>query len=249
MTLLITNDDGIESEGLATLSKVLGVDHEVWIIAPEKEKSGSSHAITLDEGIKITRRGERTFACGGTPVDCVTLGVSGVLPFQPEVVISGINHGPNVGTDIIYSGTAAAARQSALKDIPAVAVSLARFAPPWNFDGPAAFVAANLSLILRLWRPGHFVNINWPADPHPGAPPAITVPGRRQYKDELLRFEAPRGGTYYFLKGVEVISSQDEGTDTAAVDSGRISISAVALHPADAGEGNRYKEAAWRITP
>jgi len=130
MNILITNDDGIESEGLKTLARVLSRDHRIMIVAPDGERSGKSHSISLGEPVRMRRMGENALACGGTPADCVLFSILGAVPEKPDIVVSGINRGPNLGTDIIYSGTAAAARQAALMGYAAVAVSVTSFSPP-----------------------------------------------------------------------------------------------------------------------
>lgn len=134
MKILLTNDDGIKSLGLRALQDVLGGEHEVWTVAPDRERSGSSHCISIKNPVRFHQVEERQFACGGTPADCVLFSCLGALPERPDLVISGINLGPNIGTDIIYSGTAAAARQAALMDIPAVAISQATFTAPFYFE-------------------------------------------------------------------------------------------------------------------
>ncbi len=105
MRLLLVNDDGFEAAGLTTLARSIGADHEVWIVAPESEKSGTSNAITLKDSIRVRAVGERTYSCRGTPADCVLVALLGLVPGPVDLVLSGINHGPNLGTDILYSGT------------------------------------------------------------------------------------------------------------------------------------------------
>ena len=134
MKILITNDDGIFSEGITTLKNALIADHDVWVVAPDTERSGTSHAITLKDAVRMSRIDERTYSCGGTPADCVLYSLLGAVDLDPDIVVSGINHGPNIGTDIIYSGTVAAARQAALMDRPAVAVSVVGMQGPLNFE-------------------------------------------------------------------------------------------------------------------
>ena len=133
MILLLTNDDGLGAPGLDALESKLRNVHDVWTIAPVREMSGQSHSITLNEGLKLNRFPDRRFAVHGTPVDCVNLGFQAVMPRLPDLVISGINKGPNLGTDILYSGTCAAAREAALRGVPSVAVSFASLTGPWEY--------------------------------------------------------------------------------------------------------------------
>jgi len=119
MRILLTNDDGYASDGIKALAVALGGEHEVWTLAPDSERSGMSHSMSLRQPLKIRKLAEREYCCSGTPADCVILASHGVLPFSPDVVVSGINRGPNLGTDLVYSGTAAAARQASMNGVPA----------------------------------------------------------------------------------------------------------------------------------
>ena len=251
MIILLTNDDGIESAGILAMADVLTSGHEVWMVAPDIERSGTSHAITLRDAVRISEIRTRTYACGGTPADCVLFALLGAIPVKPDVVISGINHGANLGTDIIYSGTAAAARQAALMDRPSIAVSLVGGSPPNDFRLAARFVEENLSLLVGLWSPDHFINVNVP-DIELCEPDGRTVrvqvthPTRRIYRDHLVDFTAPSGDKYYFLQGSLVESGLEEGSDWAAVSGGRISVSAVHLHPLKHEDDAAYRGAVFR---
>ena len=124
MRLLLSNDDGIESPGLHILAERLRADHEVWIVAPATEQSAKSHSLTMGDPLRVEERGLRRFAVTGTPADCVYVGLHDLLPGPPDAVVSGINRGTNLGGDVHYSGTVAAAREGALQGFLAVAVSL-----------------------------------------------------------------------------------------------------------------------------
>ncbi len=162
MNILLTNDDGIESEGLHILADALRTFHDVWITAPEHERSAASHAISLKKEVEITSLNERTSTCSGTPADCILFSLAGILPIIPDVVISGINRGLNIGIDTIYSGTVAAARQAALSGIPAVAVSAAGQAPPFPFNQAAEFIVRNLEMLIRSWNDHTVISVNVP---------------------------------------------------------------------------------------
>lgn len=231
MIILLTNDDGIESPGLDALYTVLGEKHETYIVAPKVERSGTSHGITLKEPVRLHKIGERRYTMDGTPADCVLYTLLGAVPVTPDVVISGINIGPNIGTDIIYSGTVAAARQAALSKIPGIALSLNTRKAPYYFTSLANFIRANLEVLVDLWHPDHFVNINAPNSPEPPDALNITHPSRRLYKDGLEKFQAPDGDTYLFLTGAVPHAEPEAGSDWEAVSKGNLSISPVYLHP------------------
>lgn len=244
MILLLTNDDGISSQGIATLREVLSREHEVWTVAPDAEKSGTSHGLTIKGAVRMRQLADRVYSCGGTPADCVLLSLSGAIPVKPDMIISGINMGPNLGTDIIYSGTAAAARQAALMGYSGVAVSLAADRPPYRFEAAAEFVLRRLQLFRKLWTPEHFLNINVPvSDGTRKLEAVVTQPSRRMYKDKLVSFDAPDGDTYYFLQGSLVESGLEEGSDWWAVSQGKISVSPIHLQPINHKDEDIYVEA------
>lgn len=247
MRILVSNDDGIRSQGIQVLAHRLEADHEVWIAAPEDERSGMSHSITLREPVRFRKCSDQEFACSGTPADCVLYSLLGALPGAFDMVISGINHGPNIGTDILYSGTAAAARQGALAGIPSVAVSVAPHQGPYPFEAAAGFVADNIDLFRTLWASDHFVNINIPSDIPDRRPSVrITHPSRRIYGDRLQSMQGPRGDFYYFLAGGRIHAEVEEGSDWEAVSEGDISVSPVFLHPVNHQESKHYEAARFR---
>jgi 5'-nucleotidase len=246
MIILLTNDDGIGSEGISTLRARLEEDHEVWTVAPDGERSGMSHAITLHGAVRIRRVGERSFSCVGTPADCILYSLLGAVDVSPDVIVSGINHGPNIGTDILYSGTVAAARQAALMNRPAVAVSLVEMDEPRNFDLAARFIAENLDLMVSLWHPDHLLNVNVP-NVHGHRPRVrVTRPARRIYRDHLVDFSAPNGERFFFLQGTLNDAVIEEDSDWAAIRDSDISVSPIFLHPLNRSEDRAYHEAVFR---
>lgn len=246
MRILLTNDDGIGSPGLRVLAEALQPEHEVWVVAPDTNRSGSSHSITLGTPSRFHRAAEREYACWGTPADCVLIALLGLVPAPVDLVLSGLNLGPNLGTDIVYSGTAAAARQGAFMGRPAVACSLATYSPPYHLEFPAAFLASNLEVFRSLWAEDHFLNINFPNSPAP-ATPVVTRPARRIYKDALVRFEAPNGDLYCFLGGQTPAAALEQDSDHQAIELGRISLSPILIHPANHEIEHRYQAAAYRV--
>lgn len=247
MRILLTNDDGFEATGLATLARAVGERHEVWLVAPESEKSGTSNAITLKDSIRVRAVGERSFSCRGTPADCVLVALLGLVPGPVDLVLSGINHGPNLGTDILYSGTAGGARQATLMGRPGVALSVGAYAPPFDFSCAAAFAVRNLATFVALADEDHFVNVNFPATDCAAARPMITFPSRRIYRDELKTWTAPNRDLFCFIGGPLPDARLEEGSDCDAVNRGFISITPVHVHPAyhDPIE-ERYREAPFR---
>lgn len=246
MKVLVTNDDGVESPGLRALVDRLSDEHEVWVVAPESERSGTSHSISLHGAVRIRELDERLFSCGGTPADCVLFAFLGAIPVRPDVVVSGINLGPNLGTDIIYSGTVAAARQAALMGHPAIAISVDAMLPPFHFAGPSAFVARNLDTIVERWSDDHFLNVNFPNLERESFGVVITHPSRRIYRDRAVSFTAPNRDVYYFLEGSQVESAADEGSDWSVVSRGRVSVSPVFLHPINHVDRELYEGVAFR---
>jgi 5'-nucleotidase len=231
MRLLLTNDDGIHSDGIKALIQELDGAHEVWVVAPAAEASGGSHSITLHDALKIRRLSDRRFSCRGTPADCVMIALLGLVPADIDLVISGINHGPNLGTDILYSGTAAGARQGALMGVPSVALSVGSYGPPFDFQEAARFAARNLESFQELGTDDHFLNINFPVSGTRGAKTTITFPSRRIYRMELHTYDAPDGDQYCFVGGALPEAHPEEGSDCMVVSQGRISISPIHAHP------------------
>src|SRR5215468_8507778 len=125
MRILVTNDDGIHSPGLTALSKALSRLCEVWVVAPDRERTAVAHAVTLHKPLRVQQRGTRSYAINGTPVDCVNLAVLKIMPTPPDLLVSGINKGVNLGDDVLYSGTVSAAMEGTILGVPSLAVSLA----------------------------------------------------------------------------------------------------------------------------
>ncbi|MBO5123559.1 MAG: 5'/3'-nucleotidase SurE [Spirochaetaceae bacterium] len=237
MRLLITNDDGIEGAGLIELARSLSVDHEVWVVAPDKNRSAISNAITMNDPLKICKKKERWYTCSGAPVDCVVSGLRCILPAPPDAVLSGINKGANLGTDVVYSGTCAGARQATISGFPGIALSIEKYQEKgrWNFKPLADFVAKNLPSLITLCGPDVFVNINAPsADSYLGW--RMTRLSRRTYHNTINTFRAPDGSTYTFFKGGYVSTEGDSDCDFAAVSQGLISISRIHAQPRDADD-------------
>jgi 5'-nucleotidase len=233
MRLLLTNDDGIDAAGLKTLAERLSKEHEVWVVAPESERSACSMAVSIRRPVRVARLSAREFSVGGTPVDCVMTGLLALIDGKIDAVVSGVNRGPNLGTDILYSGTVAAARQGALMGKPSIALSLYDESGAFDFSGAALFAALELPRLLSSWSEDHFLNVNIPAGAMPPFSCAVTFPGRRIYGDhyEVFTAPAPDSGIYCFLKGDLSACREEDGSDHRAVCDGIVSLSPIAVHP------------------
>ena len=239
MRILLTNDDGVDSEGLVELEAGLRRDHDVWVVAPEHNRSGCAHAVSLSNPTRVRAIGDRRYACSGSPADCVLISRLGIVPSPIHVVLAGINHGPNLGTDTIYSGTAAAARQAALDGIPAVALSLYGYREPYDFAPCVEFVSERLGDLMKAWVPETFVNVNFPRRPaFDGV--RSTVPCRRNYRDGMHVHENARGDRFCFLDGEIPTAADDAQSDYQAVVDGHISVSLIAVHPTSIPIGDGF---------
>jgi 5'-nucleotidase len=214
--ILVCNDDGYLSAGLEALVSALEPLAEVVVVAPETEQSAASHAISLRRPLRIRRVRERWYAVDGTPTDCSYVGISHVLQDQPpRLTVAGINHGPNMAEDVIYSGTVAAAMESALLDVPAIAVSLAT-RRDFDFGVAARFAQALAgSLLAQPLPPRLLLNVNVP----PGTPDGYTVTrlGRHSYGLGVVEKTDPRGGKYYWIGGSEYQHEDVPGSDCNVV--------------------------------
>lgn len=237
--ILLSNDDGFFSTGLAALRDELASFGDVVVCAPATNQSASSHSLTLGRVLRIHAVDEATFALDGTPADCVYVALhSGerVLPRWPDLVVSGMNHGPNLGVDVIYSGTVAAAREGAQRGIPSVAISADHHAA----QKKAAALGA--AVVGRFWervegstfaeRAAPLLNVNVP--PGDGWDIAATRLGQRLYDDEVVYRQDPRGHEYLWIGGSNVRHDQAEGTDTAAWDAGQASVTPLTLELTEA---------------
>ena len=230
MRILLTNDDGISSPHLQAFADRLNRDHDVWVFAPDKEQSACSHSITLMGPLIVEEKAEKQYACSGTPADCVLLALQGYINKEFDLVISGINKGPNLGTDIVYSGTAAGARQGAIMGKPAFAVSTNSKDTLADISYQIEFLCHNMENLNSIWKTGCFININFPQICSNKTQVELTFPCNRVYNDKLTRFSAPDGKTYCFFNG-EIASAKEKGSDYYAVEAQNISISLISVHP------------------
>ena len=236
MNILVTNDDGIHADGLRALAKALRPLGTVTVIAPDREQSAASHALTLHRPLRIKKVEDGVLSVDGTPTDCVLLGVHGFLKQKPDLVVSGINHGPNMGNDTAYSGTVAAAVEGTFLGIPSVAVSLATWEEA-DFE-PAGAVAADLvkTFLEHGIRPGMCISVNIPPIPREAMKGVrVTRLGKRVFRDVIVEKTDPRGKLYYWIGGEDPTWEPDELSDFNAVSEGYVSATPLLLELTDTG--------------
>jgi 5'-nucleotidase len=244
--ILVSNDDGHQSEGIKALAAAMEELGEVWVVAPEQEQSASSHAISIHRPLRLREVRTRWYAVDGTPTDCAWLGIHHVLRSgRPRLVVSGINHGPNLADDVTYSGTLAAAMEASIIGVPAIAFSLAGrgthdFAPAARFA--RSLVAAALS---RELPPNLLLNVNVP----PGTEPdgyVVTRLGKHSYGSDVVEKTDPRGRKYYWIGGNEYQHEDIPGSDCNAVlRERRVSVTPLSLDLTD--DAMRAVVAAWPV--
>ena len=248
MRILLTNDDGISSQGIRLLAKELrSSGFRTFLVAPDKNRSGSSHSIEFLNGpLKFSEIEEDTWSCTGTPVDCVVTALMGGIPEicistdsdalnierAPDLILSGINAGANLGTDIIYSGTASAARQGSFFGIPSVALSLVGNDLPWQWEPVASCITQKLVSIMGYWKAGSFVNVNFPNIEKKHYPLVTAFPSMRFYNDRIVTYTSPDGNKYCFVKPGKAENIPEEGSDWAEVLKGNAAISVIMSQPA-----------------
>jgi 5'-nucleotidase len=225
--ILVTNDDGVFSEGIKLLAAALSKVAEVWVVAPDREQSAMGHALTLSRPLRMQRMEERWFAVDGTPTDCVNLGVLHLLKGSlPDLVFSGINFGLNLGDDVTYSGTVSATFEGTLLGIPSVAFSQ-EVAEGFSFEPAARFARQMAELLLGQDLPRDLLlNVNVPAGEIRGV--SFTKLGRRTYQQSVIEKLDPRGRKYYWIAGTPQWQTAS-GTDHEAVSNGRISVTPLHL--------------------
>jgi len=233
--ILVTNDDGIHAEGLFALAKALAKVGNIHIVAPDRARSACGHSITLHKPLRLNKvrlpDGTHAFSTNGTPSDCVTLGVFDAVKTKIDLVVSGINWGPNLGWDLTYSGTVSAAMEATIMGIPAIAVSVASYEEDVSYDVAAEFSAYLAGVLLsHQLPPDTLLNVNvpnLPADQISGI--EVTTQGRRRYSGKIDKRLDPMGRAYYWLGGDSAIDELEEGTDVKAVADDKISVTPVHL--------------------
>jgi len=224
--ILVSNDDGILAPGIAALAEACRAAGQVTVVAPDREQSGTSHSLTLHRPLRPQRRHDGSFQVDGTPTDCVLLAVGALLPERPEFVFSGVNHGPNMGEDVLYSGTVSAAMEAVTLGIPGVAISLASR----QFELLATYQNLLAGLVRRIlaveqFPPTILLNINLPDLPGDQVRGIkVTKLGSRYFSESLTRMKDPWGKEVYWIGGGEITWTGDAESDHQAVKDGYISI-------------------------
>ena len=252
--ILVTNDDGISSPGIKILSKALKDLGDVYVVAPETEQSAVAHALTLHRPLKALKVGNRTYCVNGTPTDCVIIGVSKILPQKPDIIVSGINNGGNLGDNITYSGTVAAAMEGTLLGIPSLAFSLALEDNGNSTYGKISLkfrIAAEharglTSKVLEMGLPDDtLLNINVP-DVKEIKGIKITKQGKLAYDNAIKELRDPRGRECFWIGGGIPQWESGGNTDLDAVQNGYISVTPVRMNLTDY-DTLRYIEKNWKI--
>lgn len=243
--ILISNDDGIGAPGIKKLEKIAkGLGAEVWLVAPEVEQSGTGHSLTLRRPLRIRKIAARQFAVNGTPTDCILLAVNQIMAgLKPDLVLSGINRGSNLGEDMTYSGTIAAAMEATLLGLPAIALSQRI---PWeilnagnagsatdrnHWSASEQYAAGVIRKLTRIsWPRDVLMNVNFPERPAAQVTGIeITRQGRRKMGDEILEGRDPRGAPYYWIGNQKISPRYGKDTDLTAIEAGKVSVTPLSL--------------------
>jgi 5'-nucleotidase len=242
MRILISNDDGIRAKGIHALAKALADAHEVYVVAPAQEQSAQGHALTLHHPLRVDdmtalfhKEGANVisaYAVSGTPSDCVKLAITTLLKETPvDVVISGMNHGPNLGGDVVYSGTVSAALEAAMNDVSAIATSaFDGYNPLCDYDDACQYLATHLEKLTSLFEAGHarVLNVNVPAVPSQDyAGLKLCKLGKRMYKDFYEKRQDPRNITYYWLAGELVAGGCESDDDVEAIRNNYVTVTPI----------------------
>jgi 5'-nucleotidase len=220
--ILVTNDDGVHSDGIHALARALARLGEVIVVAPHIEASAIGHALTLRRPLRMEQLREGVYEVDGTPTDCVNVALTQLYTSPPDLVVSGINKGYNLGDDVTYSGTVAGALEGALLGIPSLAVSLER-TPEYDFTGPADAAASIAEAVLERGLPGRtFININVPSGVPRGV--RVTVQAKRNHLTVVAEREDPRGRPYYWIEEGQNDWEPHDRSDYQAVKEGFISV-------------------------
>jgi len=244
--ILVTNDDGVTAPGIRALAEALRQVGDVIVCAPDRERSATSHALTLDKPLRVDELEPGVFAIDGTPADCAYLGLLHLVPRTPTLCVSGINHGYNLGSDIFYSGTVAGAVEAALRGVPAIAISLERHTPA-GFGAAAAFARSLAAEVIARGPgaipPAALLNVNLPRGPVTDY--QTTFLGRRVYRDQVDVRQDLRGRSYYWIGGPEESATDVPGSDCSAVKAGLASVTPLGL---DLTHGTLLKDlAGWNV--
>lgn len=245
--ILVSNDDGMRSAGITALARALKELGDVYVVAPDRERSAASHSLTLHRPLRVEKVGPRSWTVDGTPTDSVTVAVHGLLPRRPSVVVSGINRGGNLGEDVLYSGTVSAAMEGTLLGIPSIAYSLVEPNKSGKFDytASAAFAKRLTKYVLRKGLPEDtLLSVNIPAGRNVSRY-SITTLGKRYFSDAIVEKTDPRGKKYYWIGGDMERWVGGEDSDFHAINHGRISVTPLHLDMTNYSTIGELKR--WRV--
>ncbi|WP_425448669.1 5'/3'-nucleotidase SurE [Dethiothermospora halolimnae] len=231
LNILVTNDDGINAIGIKKLAKSLKKIAKVIVIAPDRERSATGHAITMHQPLRVDKATDfpddiEAWSISGTPSDCVKIGIETIMANKPDLVVSGINNGPNLGTDVIYSGTVSAAIEGAIHGIPSLAMSIAGIKGEINYEGAASYSCKLARLILdNKEQESIILNANIPSIGYKDIKGIkLTELGNRRYNNSFVKREDPMGKNYYWLAGSLIELENKDVSDVEAIKEGFVSI-------------------------
>lgn len=235
--ILISNDDGINSKGLHRLHEALSELGDVFVVAPDRDQSAVSHSLSLYRPLRLEQATERVYTVDGTPTDCINLAINGIMnDHKPDLVVSGINKGENLGDDITYSGTVSAAMEGTLLGVPSIAVSLAS-KNDYNFEASCFYSLMISKYVLENKLPKDtLLNVNVPGiDKSEIKGVMVTRQGKRIYEEPVVEKTDPRGRKYYWIGGDELGFIDIENSDIVAVREGYVSVTPITLDLTDFG--------------
>ena len=249
MRILVTNDDGIQSPGITALAKCLAAIGEVWVVAPDRERTAVAHSVTLHKPLRLHQIRARVFSVNGTPVDCVNLAVLQVMPRPPHLVVSGINKGVNLGDDVMYSGTVSAAMEGTILGVPSVAVSQ-EGQENFRFAVGAIYAARVARLVLAHGLPEEtLLNVNIPNCPRPDIKGVrVTCLSRRRFDNPIIEKLDPHGRKYYWIAGKRVSWSRSKDADHEALEEGYVSLTPIRMDSTHHGVLDQFRAWEPRLT-
>jgi len=243
MRILLSNDDGYFAPGIQALARALAPLGEIVVVAPEQNRSGASNSLTLDRPLMLKKAESGFYFVNGTPTDCVHLAVTGMMEYVPDIIVSGINHGANMGDDTIYSGTVAAATEGYLLGIPSIAISLTSF--EGKHFASAGQIAYQLveRFIADPWREPVLLNVNVPDLPFEQLGPIeVTRLGRRHKAEPVVKVQSPRNETVYWIGAAGAAADAGPGTDFNAVERGCVSVTPLQIDLTHAAQLDRVRD-------
>jgi len=232
--ILVSNDDGIHAPGLEVMETIArALSDDVWIVAPDAEQSGAGHSLTLRRPLRIRKFADKRFSVDGTPTDCVLLAINQIMKdHRPDLVLSGVNRGGNLGEDVTYSGTVAAAMEGTVLGVPSIALSQVYDGEPVPWETARRFGPPVIRrLVAQGWPFNTLININFPGvEPDAVTGVRAASQGRRKIGDQIVESHDPRGVPYYWIGGMRTEDSTIAGTDLNAVTEGAVAVTPITMN-------------------